>query len=111
MAEKKGNPNWKKGVSGNPNGRPRRGNTLTDILKEHLEIKDVEIEDENGKIKKITRKNALAEKLIIVALGGDVSAIKYIFDRIDGPIERGVAEDLEYVISSLRRVESELLGA
>ncbi len=27
---------WVKGQSGNPNGRPRRGETLTEILREHV---------------------------------------------------------------------------
>ena len=32
MAGRRGNPNWKKGVSGNPKGRPKKGLTEGDML-------------------------------------------------------------------------------
>lgn len=67
------------GQSGNPNGRPRKGKTLTDILEKHGQKRDVKDGD-----KEISRKEALAKKLWALALSGDVAAIKYIFDRIDG---------------------------
>ena len=58
------------GVSGNPGGRPKRGTTLTDILNAKLD------------------KEELADLLIDKARGGDVVALKYIYDRIDGkPVE------------------------
>lgn len=72
---------WQKGESGNPNGRPRRGKTLTDILKKHARKRDVEIEGED---KKMSRKEALARALWDMALRGYFPAIKYIYDRIDG---------------------------
>jgi len=79
MANKPGNPNWKKGVSGNPNGRPKKGETLTEILRDQAELVDVTRGDE-----KISRKEALARRLWSMAMDGDIHAIKYIYDRIDG---------------------------
>lgn len=75
---------FKKGKSGNPKGRPKKGKALTDIL----------IDVGAGKIKyiggtKVERKEALAMVLWDKALNGDVNAAKYIYDRIDGkPIEK-----------------------
>lgn len=57
---------WKPGESGNPNGRPPKGEALTEILKEKID------------------KEAIAEKLIELAMDGDFPALKYVYDRIDG---------------------------
>jgi hypothetical protein len=58
---------WKPGQSGNPNGRPPKGQSLTEILKEKVNPEDV------------------AEKLIQLAIEKeDMTALKYIYDRIDG---------------------------
>ena len=52
-------------------GRPPKGEALTDVLREKVD------------------KHAVAEKLIELAMErGDISALKYIYDRIDGrPVE------------------------
>lgn len=73
------NPAWKKGVSGNPNGRPRKGQTFTDILEGVL---GEEVVKHNGK--NITGKEAVARKLLELAIKGDIRAIQYIGDRLDG---------------------------
>lgn len=65
---------WRKGQSGNPNGRPPKEKALTSILERYGE------EQEDGK----TRKERLAEELWALALSGDLPAIKYIYDRLDG---------------------------
>ncbi len=60
------------GVSGNPNGRPKKGFVLTDVMRAMLE--------ENPDIKK-----ALVKKLLEVALQEvDVVAIREVFDRLEG---------------------------
>lgn len=63
----------------NRNGRPKKGQTMTDILSELGDIQDIELLDE-----KITKKKALALKIWQLALKGDLAAIKYIYNRIDG---------------------------
>lgn len=57
---------WKPGESGNPQGRPPKGEALTDILKSKID------------------KEQIAEKLIELVGDGDLAAIKYVYDRIDG---------------------------
>jgi hypothetical protein len=71
---KKGDPLINRG------GRPKKGETLTDILRSLGEIKDVGTADG-----KMARKQALGERLWKMAIEGDIVAIKYIFDRVDGP--------------------------
>jgi hypothetical protein len=65
-------------------GRPKKGTALTDILNYQLDLVF-----KAGKLKR----EAIAEKLIETALAGDVAALKYVFDRLDGkPVQAVVAE-------------------
>ncbi|MEX2444492.1 MAG: DUF5681 domain-containing protein [Alkalispirochaeta sp.] len=73
------NGRFVRGQSGNPRGRPKKGQALTEILEKHAKKRDVEFHGRN-----ISRKEALSQKLWSLALSGDVAAIRYIFDRIDG---------------------------
>jgi len=66
-----------KGQSGNPQGRPKKGETLTDLLREKIEATKTAKE-------KQTRKELIIERLITLAEGGDLAAVRYVFDRIDG---------------------------
>jgi hypothetical protein len=59
----------------NRRGRPKKGQALTDILNYQLDQRD-----ESGKL----RREVVAEKLIGLALGGDLAAIRYVMDRVDG---------------------------
>ena len=63
----------------NRTGRPPKEYCLTDILKEQGNLEDVESGD-----KKISRKQAIAQKLWAMAMSGDVQAMKYLYDRVDG---------------------------
>ena len=65
-----------KGHSGNPGGRPK--NTLTTILKERM-MEDVMIND-----KWLTTADLIVDQAIQLALDGDMQAIKWIFERVDG---------------------------
>ena len=62
---------WKKGESGNPNGRR---NSFTDLLNE---IGDQEKDDRSKRFKIMSKLYAMAEK-------GDLNAIKFIVERIEG---------------------------
>jgi hypothetical protein len=70
-----GNPNWTEGQSGNPAGRPKKGNALTDLLREAGALAEADCVSKNDK---------LTAMLWAKALEGDMAAIKYIYDRIDG---------------------------
>jgi len=75
------NPNWVKGVSGNPAGRPKRAFILTDALREKLG----QSIGGNGK----TQLDAIICKLVTLARKGDTHAIQQIFDRLEGrPMQR-----------------------
>ena len=67
---------YMKGNTGNPGGRPK--NTLTTILKEKM-IEDVLIGD-----KWLTTADLIVDQAIQLALEGDMRAIKWIFERVDG---------------------------
>ena len=68
-----------KGHSGNPAGRPLKEYCLTDLLRQQGDIQDFETKEGL-----ITRNEGIAQKLWDMAISGDVSSIKYLFDRIDG---------------------------
>jgi len=74
---------WPKGQSGNPKGRLKKGETLTDNLREHID------------------KDEIAQKLIKLMRKGNVAATKYIYDRLDGKpqqtIKVGSEKDAEWL--------------
>lgn len=74
---------WVKGQSGNPKGGPRKDETLT------------------GALRSVADRDALAQKLLEMALGGNVAALKYVYDRVDGMpsqhIEMSNEKDAEWL--------------
>ncbi len=72
---------FRKGQSGNPKGRPPKGESLTELLRAQLEDY---VPDKNGKPSKKKFKEIISQRLISLAMSGDVSSLKYIFDRTDG---------------------------
>ena len=70
----------------NRKGRPKKGSALTDILNYKLDIKD-----EAGKLDR----EVIAEKLIEAAKKGDIVAVKYIFDRLEGRPVQAVELDAQ----------------
>jgi hypothetical protein len=101
------NPGWVKGVSGNPKGRPKKGQSFTEIMDKVLKEKVV---DYNGK--KISGKEAAARKLLQLGLSGDTVALKYIGDRIDGrPFVKDASKnDQRQGIEDDRSMLEQLLG-
>jgi len=74
---------WQPGQSGNPNGRPKKARCLTHALTEYGK-RSADATDGQ----KATLQELLVKTLWNLALSGDLAAIRYIFDRIDGkPIE------------------------
>lgn len=66
---------WQKGESGNPNGRPRKHQSMTETIALLLDAKG-----EDG----ASKREAVGAKLLELALGGSVEALKYLCDRMDG---------------------------
>jgi hypothetical protein len=79
----------------NRNGRPRRGQSLTEALEKELRKKR-----ETGK----TGKAELARTLVDLAIHGDVTALKYVYDRIDGKPTESIELTNNVVDQRLREI-------
>lgn len=70
-----GDGTFKKGKSGNPNGRPKKGFAIADILES---LGDTAYNGDK------TMKEAILEKVYENALAGDLNSAKFIADRTEG---------------------------
>jgi len=90
---------WKPGESGNPYGRPKKGQTLTELMKQDLE-QVVEIKHEDGTSEQIPQKILFVRSVILKALGGDSASAKLIMEYVDGkPITKILEGKLDIVES------------
>lgn len=76
------NHKFKKGQTGNPNGRPKGSRSLSTILKEMLEEEIVITID--GKKERKQFQEIIIRKLLKKANDGDIRAIQEILDRVEG---------------------------
>jgi hypothetical protein len=74
---------WAKGQSGNPKGAPRRSASLSTALTLILRAKGPDGQP---------NRDAIAQRLVAMALSGNLDAIKLIFDRIEGPVSAVVPD-------------------
>jgi hypothetical protein len=80
---------WKRGQSGNPEGRPKGAKSFRSYTQEELERRFAIVED--GESKEITIKQALVRVVIKKALQGDLKAFNEVVglqgndDQPDGP--------------------------
>lgn len=79
---------FKPGQSGNPKGRPKKGTALTDLLRMKMEMPSSDFPGAP------TVKDVITTKLIEMANGGDIAAMKYLMDRIDGTPTQVVEQDI-----------------
>jgi len=85
MAVGSGGPGrrFQKGQSGNPKGRPKKGDSFTDILTAMASVKDVRTQD--GKV--LDRKTALCEMMWANTLREkDTYAAKFLIERMEGKV-------------------------
>lgn len=91
---------WQPGESGNPNGRPPKGTSLTELMKEHLSKEDGSVNKENKQI--------FIEKVYEMAMKGDMAAIKLIFNYHEGlpkqSIQIGNLPDDNSVLNALKDI-------
>jgi hypothetical protein len=86
VTKKSGNPNWVKGKSGNPLGRLKRGQTLTDILIEHGE--SIMVTDKTTQ-ERYSANVAVSKIVWRHALEGNFTFIRFVWERIEGkPIQK-----------------------
>jgi len=71
---------WKKGVSGNPRGRPKKRDILTSLLKE--EIAKICPADRE----KRTWKELIVRATLQLAMKGNATALKEVWERLDGKV-------------------------
>tara|TARA_A100000172_G_scaffold26019_1_gene15186 strand:+ start:830 stop:1150 length:321 start_codon:yes stop_codon:yes gene_type:complete len=90
------NGQYAKGQSGNPNGRPKKGLAIADIL---TEIGERFV----GKDK--TLKEEVLEKAYDMALAGDLNAIKFIAERLEGSSVQRMQVENDKPIEVLRIVD------
>lgn len=84
---------WQPGESGNLKGRPLKGHSITETIKAMM--------DEKPEIKR-----ALGAKILQMAVEGDITAIKTIWNYIDGmPLQKqeiGGMDDKPIIITAAR---------
>ena len=69
---------FKQGQSGNPRGRPKRGQSFADALRSALKERDPQT--------KQTALTRVADAAVRKALAGDMGAIAFIAERLDGKV-------------------------
>ena len=72
---------FKKGQSGNPQGRPKKADCLTSLLKE--EIEKVDPEDKH----KRTYKELIVITTMRLAMKGNAAALREVWERMDGKVK------------------------
>lgn len=70
---------FKKGISGNPNGQPKKGFSITAIMKDYLNGTIM-----NEKEEVISRKQILVMRLFELAMKGDIKAIQHVLNYCEG---------------------------
>jgi|GEM_PF-2048859 len=83
---------WKKGVSGNPKGRPKKGEAWADVANALLDSKEIDItmKTSDGKTKRLNLgadksfRHAVIIGQISAAINGNVPAARELADRTEG---------------------------
>ncbi len=100
---------FKKGASGNPNGRPKGSKNFFTLLEQELNQKVVV--NEGGRRKSVTRMQAMVMRLVSAALQGDPKAVAALIDllRRNGGVEQATPEVL--VPENYRQILADYVAA
>jgi len=79
---------FKKGQSGNPNGRPRKEACITTVLQSRMGV--VPQIDIGGKVNTKTWAELIADSLLVNAYKGNAAAMHELMDRIEGKVAQPV---------------------
>ncbi len=80
----------KKGSTANPNGSPKKGTSVAELLRKKAARKVL-----TGKNKGKTYGDAIAEAILDKAQGGDLKAADLFYDRIEGKPHQTIAQTTE----------------
>jgi hypothetical protein len=83
---------WKPGQSGNPKGGPKRPESLTGLLREYMNASP-NPDDPDAK----PRKEAFIQAVAKHAIKGDATLIKYLWDRLDGPMKQELLAEVKTI--------------
>jgi hypothetical protein len=102
------NRQFKRGVSGNPSGRPKKSRTFSSQVMR--ELKSRLTVTENGKRKVITKDEAVAKQMVNKAASGNLQAARLVIDLRGQELE-SQAEEERLAKRSLRELTNEELMA
>jgi hypothetical protein len=97
-----------KGQSGNPKGRPRGSKNLATMMEKVL--KERVVISENGKRRRITKREALIKQLVNKAIAGDPRSIKLMLAELREIDDRLGTDDGGIPLAVIRRVMARLDG-
>lgn len=86
---------WKSGQSGNAKGRPPKGHSVTEMVKQMM--------DEQPELKR-----SLVTKIVNLAIEGDLTAIKLIWNYMDGMPTHSIGEVNNEPVEFVFRHKSEV---
>lgn len=73
-----------------PRGRPKKGETVTDVLKEYLDTERFTV-----KGRSVSAREMLVRKMYQLAMNGSIPAITYLWERMDGKIVQTIDQHIE----------------
>lgn len=84
---------WAKGQSGNPKGRPKKGVTISDLVRK-IGAERLAIHDEAGRKHHMDRMELMIRQAFRQAAAGDTAAREFIANRRDGTVKQ-IIENIE----------------
>jgi hypothetical protein len=86
---------FKKGQSGNPNGRPRKEFTISDLLRTKLEEEVEVVDKQTRKKQRIKNSDLVVDRILGAVRKGEKWAIELLLDRIEGKPQQRIEQTTE----------------